>query len=134
MTSRAEYLALAERAERAERADRDLDAAIMEALGHSVRRDRQYRRQRAWCWLRDRRWVPLPDLTASRDAAASLTPEDWHVTVRGLNDSWHVEMNTTRAPTPERPARTVTAFCGDEARARTAAALRARAEEAKDGN
>lgn len=121
--TRAELLDLAARVEAAQGADRELDLNVWRAVCPEAQ-DLEARGRLPLPWL----WC----VTASLDAALTLAPADWHVTVRGLNDSWHVELNTTWAPTAERPARTVTAFCGNEARARTAAALRARAEEISD--
>ncbi|MDO7841117.1 hypothetical protein Q5H94_02150 [Sphingomonas sp. CA1-15] len=64
-----------------------------------------------------------PRYTSSLDAAMSLVPKDWHITVRGLNDSWHVSMNPTRRG----PIAETFAFAATPALALTAAALRARA-------
>lgn len=67
--------------------------------------------------------VRVPVYTRSRDAAAKVAPEDWHVAVSGVNDSWHVEMTHT----PKGSLGSVTAFAQTEALARTAAGLRAHA-------
>lgn len=89
--TRAEYLALAERAERAEGADRELDAAIFRTLGRvpavasNVRWATEERRElRGIVFGPDGyedEWWAVPAFTASLDAALSLVPEGmtWRV-------------------------------------------------------
>lgn len=60
-------------------ADRDLDAAIYEALGWQVERAGRRRRRIGW-WARSplsTGWMPLPSPTGDRNAAASLVPHRW---------------------------------------------------------
>ncbi len=61
--------------------------------------------------------------TASNDAAMSLVPQHWMLSLRGCNDSWHVALNATSFG----PLRQSFAFARSAPLAITAAALRARA-------
>jgi hypothetical protein len=108
--TRAELLALADLAERVKGADRELDAGIYAGI-HD-------------CTLT--RWVfdNAPAFTASLDAAASLVPEGWTVwELRQNAESWWCQLE------PNSNAPMVCAEAVTEPLARTAAALRARAEE-----
>ena len=134
MTTRASYLALAERAERAEGADRDLDAEMFA---------RVILRQAVPLLLRLSGWVEhdeqdecAPAFTASLDAALSLVPEGWrwsldHTQMPGCRDCGRA---TLYAPGDGwTPADVAEIYAATPALALVAAALRARAEEAKDG-
>lgn len=88
--TRDEMLALAERVERAEGADRELDRAVLVALGTHVLEKRGADRK-AWWYSRAQHGIqfsrysddgvsfgyppPFPNYTASLDAALSLVPE-----------------------------------------------------------
>lgn len=118
--TRAELLALAERTERAEGADRELDVAIHQTLGRPV------------LWAIDddgceyQALVSVPLYTASLDAALSLVPEGR--IVRLLMDPDGRSAAYVNHPGQIADRR----LAATPALALVAAALRARAEEAKD--
>jgi hypothetical protein len=110
--TRAELLALAERVEKAQGADRHLDVDIYHAFGEPLGTG-----------------VALPPaFTASLDAAASLVPEGWGYWIDGSAP----ELGITVSVMPIDPAdrRDKRGDAATPALALTAAALRARAEEA----
>jgi hypothetical protein len=135
--TRAELLALADLAEKAEGEDQELDEEIAEAIGWE-------RRESRWSVCPDWRapgktWDQShadcdepPAYTASLDAAASLERAEWLVTIE--KDEEGVTAFVDRY-VGEHWEKTDGTASGEHAepRARTAAALRARAEEAGNG-
>lgn len=73
-----------------------------------------------WVWLRDH---GMRNYTASPSDARSLVPPDWHLSLQGVNDTWHVLLNQTASGTTGR----VSALGCTPELALCAAALRARA-------
>jgi hypothetical protein len=148
MTTRAEYLALAERVERAEGADRELDRAIADAGGwkkdpatttgwYSPEAVAASRREKRALWKYPR--GPLPAFTASLDAALSEALKHGFVAAFGCIAADGLPGCCLCISTdPVREVWGISTGGGDDqkgrlARATIAAALRARAEEAKDG-
>ncbi len=117
-----DLLTLAARAEAAAGADRELDAEIVALVPGAA--DGQPG-DGDWDWFYAERGEPpqcVPAFTASRDAAASLLPEHWVCRIEtGACSTW------VRATKGQQYA--VEAKAETEARARTAVALRAMAEE-----
>ena len=136
MTHRADLLALAARVEAATGACRFMDADIMSLLTDTVERDDGD----WWYGPHDEPPRRVPAFTASRDAAATLTLPRWSrtiVSMPGYVDGvlvgdaivdLHHDTSSGGGPYVRGAA------SGDhaEARARTAATLRAMAEEAGD--
>lgn len=108
--TRADLLALADRVEREEPSEW-LDGDIRTAVGYAP--------GQAW-----------EAYTASLDAAASLVPEGWVVydIMQSINEPWYVSL-WSKDPSV---IGLVEGNAPDEPRARTAAALRARAQEMGD--
>ncbi len=136
--TRAELLALAARVEAAAGADREMDAEIWRAAqphDYAIwEADLRQRLNLDWDELRKRATIKAnaearaPKYTASLDAAASLVPEDWYVCAVAflpIKRVWHVVLSLPGLATAQAAADT-------EQNARTAAALRAMAEEASD--
>lgn len=115
-----DLLELAERCEKASGPDRELDAAIAAVSGYRVV-DEGHPLGRC-CYDRNGISIVLPRYSASLDAAMTLVPADWHTSLRGINDSWHVSMN----PTSRGPIAETFAFSATPALAAIAASLRAR--------
>jgi len=120
--TRADLLALAERAEQAEGADRELDVEIHLLIGRPVgtQVDDDGCEYQAL--------ASIPEYSASLDAALSLVPDgqDWC-----LSQGDREQAIASMSPTNSFADVCVTA--ATPALALVAAALRARAEEAKDG-
>lgn len=126
--TRAELLALAERVEKAQGADRGLDAAVFLACGpHAI----PWRHAEGGNLYSGGLGTTAPAYTASLDAAASLVPEgcSWGI----VSDFFHsgkpaAKVGKSRSEASENPWHSA----ATPALALTAAALRARAEEASD--
>ena len=120
--TRSELLALAARVDVATGADRMIDEAISPALGWLAPKPplRSWRTPQGY-----RASDGVPRYTASLDAALTLVPEgwDWAVT-KGFGES------ALAAASPANSVATVETQAATPALALTAAALRARAEEA----
>jgi hypothetical protein len=119
--TRAELLILAERVEAAEGANEALNEAIWTSLGNEA----------IWTSLGGKRDAPLwaPAYTASLDAAASLVPEGWGGKFWWTRGFKHPGVTLERSYPSNRE---VHAEGRTLPNTMTAAALRARAEEASD--
>lgn len=129
MTTPEDLRQLAEEVEKLEGPSRKMDArvhAIALVVVHGAPADRHDEiagaTRRA---LADWREKDIPIYTSSLDAAASLMPKGWHVHVGGPSDSGRWGVSAGRMT---RPYLLCNTYAGTEALARTAAALRARAE------
>jgi hypothetical protein len=117
-----ELEALAVRCEQASGPDRELDALVCAAAGFTVEYDRKHNDPEPYYEpVKDYSWQRVPAYTASLDAAMSLVPTDWHVSINGCNDSWHVRLNETACGTVGVSTGFSTLLCG----VLTAASLRA---------
>lgn len=65
---------------------RELDAAIAEAIGHTVKYDKDHPRDTTPYYqpVPDYSWQPVPTYSASIDAALPLVPEGWHLASLGF--------------------------------------------------
>lgn len=125
MTTRADLLALADRVER-EEPSRELDARIAKAIGWTQNDPRDADDWAGWTDPARPGRIFIPrHWTSSLDAAASLCPAGWK-----LCDVWVIEYVVVRLLNAARTY--AVGMADDEPRARTAAALRARAQEMGD--
>ena len=121
--TKAEIIALAERVERAEGLDRRLDCLIENALGLA----KFQRDPRVGYGDADYNRVSPKPYTASLDAAMSLVPEDWHLSLS--MGRINIVTLTEDSDDPVAPARVFEASASTPALALTSASLRAIAEE-----
>ena len=119
--TRADLIALAARVEQAQGPDRELDAAVMRLFTNSIESDDG----EWWYGPHDEPPRKVPDFTASRDAARSLLPAGWHLTIGDCEDwPW---ADAHEFPLPCR--RVLGVHAATVPLTMLAAALRARAEE-----
>ena len=115
-------LALANRCEMVKGRDPWLNRDIEIALGNARRCDNLSRHTDAYVMpLHRHDYLVPPSYSSSVDAAMRLRPTDWHIELRGVNDSWHVTMNETANLTTGKAF----GFAATPALALSAAALRA---------
>jgi hypothetical protein len=74
-----------------------------------------------------KRHSEYPAYTASLDAAMSLVPDDWHLMLIGVNDSWHAMLTHT----PSASLGETTSLGRTAPTVITAASLRARARQTR---
>lgn len=93
---------LIERLEAATGPDRELDAAIAEAVGHTVKYDKaDLRDTTPWYQpVPDYSWQPVPQFSASIDAALTLVPEglNYELTTTGYKPGATVCGNILTGP------------------------------------